>query len=211
MEYTIYVITNEVNGKEYVGVTCRSVKRRWSNHKSRARNGTKTHLYSAMRKHGVGQFLIQPVERAEIQERAFKLEKQWIADLDTYHGEGYNMTPGGEGTSGKNNPMYGQTAEDYPNLQHAGKDNPMHGRTGEDAPAYGRTGEDCPNSKMSRDEASALKWYACYTTRTQTQIGEMFGVCSGQVSHIKSGKSWPNLDPKPPADNGQLRLPLGAT
>jgi len=261
MEYTIYVITNEVNGKEYVGVTS-DLKRRWRRHRGRARRGHNEHLYNAMRKHGADQFSIQPVEHVEAREQAFDVEKQWIADLDTYQGEGYNMTPGGDSgpeMTGERNPMYGRTGEDHPSHGHrlSGEDHPMHGRTGEDHPAHGhrlsgedhpmhgrtgednpmhgrgnlvsgenngmhgrtgednpmhaRTGEAHPQSKLTNNEASALKWYALNSILSQREIGQMFGVSRGSVGKIARGDRWPNLDPKPPADNGQLRLPLGAT
>jgi len=270
MEYTIYVITNEVNGKEYVGVTC-DLERRWRQHKQNVRNKQSGHLYNAMRKYRIEYFSIQVVESAETREQACELEKQWIADLDTYHGAGYNMTEGGdrppvltgedhpmygrtgqdapmygrEGVSGENHPMYGVTGEDHPGSQLTGEDNPMYdngemiagednpmygrtgqdaplygvtgedhpayGRTGEDHPMYGHTGQDSPTSKLSKSEASLLKWYALNSNLTLTEVGKMFGVHNSQVSRIKRGQNWPNLDPKPPADNGQLRLPLGAT
>lgn len=222
MEYTIYVITNEVNGKEYVGVTSQGVEHRWAQHKSSAQRGVETHLYNAMRKYGAEGFLIQSVEHAEAQDKAFDLEKQWIADLDTYHGQGYNMSEGGESPphlTGEDNPMYGRTGEDAPMYGRgdlvSGENNGMYGRgdlvSGEDHPMYGRTGENASNSSLSRKEAAQIKWYALATERTQRNIGARFGISARQVGHIKNGSRWPNLDPKPPADNGQLRLPLGAT
>jgi len=194
MEYTIYVITNEVNGKEYVGVTSQGVERRWREHKRAARKDENGHLYNAIRKYGADKFSVQPVEHFEARKQAFDVEKQWIADLDTYHGEGYNMSEGGELP---------------PRL--TGEDHPMYGRTGEDAPMYGRTGEDNPNSKLTSDEAGIIKWCALNSTFSQKEIGQMFGVSDGSVSKIKRGLRYPDIDPKPPAQNGQLRLPLGAT
>jgi hypothetical protein len=95
----------------------------------------------------------------------------------------------------------------------SGEDHPMHGRTGEDHPTHGHklSGEDHPNSKLTNNEASAVKWYALNSTLSRKEIAQMFGVGSSSVGDIARDESWPNLDPKPPADNGQLRLPLGAT
>jgi len=206
MDYTIYVITNEVNGKEYVGVTS-DLRGRWSSHKTAARKGHDTHLYNAMRKHGVDQFSIQPVEHVEAREQAFDVEKQWIADLDTFHGRGYNQTTGGDAPpllTGEDAPLYGVTGEDHP----------THGMTGKDSPAYGRndmSGEDNPAAKLTSDEASHVKWYSLNSSLSQREIGSIFGVSKTMVRYIKFGENWPNATPNPPADNGQLRLPLGAT
>lgn len=211
MEHTIYVITNEVNGKEYVGVTS-DLKRRWRRHRADARRGVERYLYHAMRKYEVEQFSIQVVDHAEAREQAYELEKQWIADLDTYHGEGYNMTPGGDGFSGtgEDHPMYGRTGEDHPMHGVTGEDHPGYA-TGADNPMHGLTGGDNPNSTLGNSAARVVKWYVANSTLTQAEIGEMFGVSDATVSMIKTGRRYPSVAPNPPADNGQLRLPLGAT
>jgi hypothetical protein len=107
--------------------------------------------------------------------------------------------------------MYGRTGEDHPMYGRTGEDAPRYGETGEDHPMYGVTGKDHPNCKLSNDDARSLKWYALYTNLTQAEIGQKFAVSRGYVSEIKTENKRADLDPKPPADNGQLRLSLGAT
>jgi group I intron endonuclease len=55
MKYFIYVIKNVQNEKTYVGKT-NDPDRRWRAHKWSAKNGQKSKLYDAMRKHGPENF-----------------------------------------------------------------------------------------------------------------------------------------------------------
>lgn len=93
----IYKITNIINGKSYIGKTLKTVKERWSEHcqdYKRDRN-EKRPLYSAMKKYGIENFLIQEIESCseiEINER----EKYWIEFYKTFQ-YGYNATIGGDG------------------------------------------------------------------------------------------------------------------
>lgn len=52
----IYKITNKINGKVYIGQTTDSLSRRKSGHIQAATSGSKSKLYSAMRKYGVENF-----------------------------------------------------------------------------------------------------------------------------------------------------------
>lgn len=96
MEYTIYLIENEVNGKKYVGMTCQSLDRRMSCHLSAARTGLDYARHRAIRKHGEENFSIRPLDEAKTEEEACQLEREWIERLDTYEGRGYNESAGGE-------------------------------------------------------------------------------------------------------------------
>lgn len=93
----IYTITNQVNGKVYVGLT-KNPDQRWEQHKNtsylRSRNEA---LYRAMRKHGRKNFVFEVIEELESLEAANEAEQKWIANLGTMDPKvGYNMTSGGK-------------------------------------------------------------------------------------------------------------------
>ncbi|MCK9319241.1 GIY-YIG nuclease family protein [Methanoculleus sp.] len=97
----IYVITNKINNKQYVGQSV-DVDKRWISHKfASTQNNTNIILYNAMSKYGVDNFVIQVIEKDipinEIDEK----EKYWINKLNTLKPNGYNMTLGGEGSWGR--------------------------------------------------------------------------------------------------------------
>lgn len=91
----VYKITNNVNGKIYIGQTNRSIEERFSQHKKdafRERN-EKRPLYSAIRKYGVDAFSIELVEETE---DPLEREKYWIEYFGSFK-NGYNATIGGDG------------------------------------------------------------------------------------------------------------------
>lgn len=93
----IYCITNDINGKQYVGKTNRTVEKRFGEHrKDMKREGTKNFpLYRAMNKYGVDHFHITSLEKC-LPDESCEREIYWIDKLDTYH-NGYNATKGGDG------------------------------------------------------------------------------------------------------------------
>ena len=92
----IYTITNQVNGKQYVGQTI-DTKRRWNQHQYDTKNGSDYTIHRAMRKYGIDKFSIEIIEECGSLEQLNEAEIRWIGKLNTFRGEGYNMTIGGEG------------------------------------------------------------------------------------------------------------------
>lgn len=92
----IYVITNLINNKQYVGQTSISISERFKQHIQDSKRYTDRPLYRAFQKYGINNFRIQELESCDESELSHK-EKQWIEKLNTYHC-GYNATLGGEGT-----------------------------------------------------------------------------------------------------------------
>lgn len=91
----IYLITNTVNGKVYIGKTETSIEQRFKEHicdsqKERCKNRP---LYRAMNKYGVDKFTIALIEETKNPEQR---EEYWIQYYDSYH-SGYNATRGGDG------------------------------------------------------------------------------------------------------------------
>ena len=93
----IYKITNKINSKVYIGQTCRDLQTRWREHKSKANCEHNNHLYNAMTKYGVENFVIELIEEVQTD---FLDEKEiyWIAFYDSNNPKiGYNLTIGGQG------------------------------------------------------------------------------------------------------------------
>lgn len=96
----IYLITNTVNGKRYVGKTYYTdVGRRFREHLNESRQlHKKRSLTRAIRKYGESSFIVQELDTANTPEELSQKEIEWIARLGTYPRE-YNMTRGGDGGS----------------------------------------------------------------------------------------------------------------
>ncbi len=95
----IYLITNTVNGKQYVGKTERTVTVRWSEHCADSQRAPHLAplLYRAMRKYGTEVFTVATLEDGcQNRQQLDACECFWIAELHTAEG-GYNLTLGGTG------------------------------------------------------------------------------------------------------------------
>lgn len=89
----IYKITNQVNGKVYVGQTAHTIESRWKEH-TKASKYRKYPLYFAMRKYGIENFSIEQIEECSI-EQLNERERYWIAQYNSLK-NGYNATTGGD-------------------------------------------------------------------------------------------------------------------
>ena len=90
----IYKIQNKLDGKLYIGKTCTTISNRWKHHLDDY-SKKDWHLYRAMRKYGIENFIIEPIEQCP-DELLNEREIYWIEKMDTFY-TGYNETLGGEG------------------------------------------------------------------------------------------------------------------
>ena len=91
----VYLLTNEVNGKQYVGQTVKTIEKRWKQHLRDAKRATLPHLYNAITKFGVDTFSVKELHSALSQEELDFAEIFYIKLLNTKSPSGYNLTDGG--------------------------------------------------------------------------------------------------------------------
>ena len=118
----IYVITNQLNGKQYVGKTLNNPTQRFKEHcrDSKKERCNKRPLYDAMNKYGIDNFSISIIEECsdiEVNEK----EIYWINKLNTYS-NGYNATKGGDGKSYLDYDLIVNLYKQYQNIQTVAKE-----------------------------------------------------------------------------------------
>lgn len=91
----VYLITNKVNGKHYVGQTKQSIEERFKQHTK-----ADTYIGNAIRKYGAENFTIEILAECETQEEMDERERFFVEKLDCKRPKGYNCTDGGEGIRG---------------------------------------------------------------------------------------------------------------
>ena len=94
--YSVYIHTNKINGKKYVGLTSKTPTERW-------RNGSgynhSTHFYYAIKKYGWDNFKHEIYASGLTAEAASALEQSLISELKTTNElYGYNLDAGGSRT-----------------------------------------------------------------------------------------------------------------
>lgn len=95
--FLVYMLTNRVNGKRYIGVTTTSLKRRVQFHVLDAKNKSEKVLARAIRCYGIESFDAVVLYEAASKEEMFAVERGLIAAHGTYVPNGYNRSLGGEG------------------------------------------------------------------------------------------------------------------
>lgn len=99
----IYCITNQINGKKYIGASM-NVENRWKVHRRIYDSvGDKEYnkaLYRAFRKYGIDNFTFEVIEECADKNEMLQKEKELIK-LHQTELDGYNETPGGEFGSSK--------------------------------------------------------------------------------------------------------------
>ena len=128
--FTIYIIRNNINNKNYIGYTGRKLEVRFKAHLTVARNNPKFRFHYAINLHKPENFFIEELE-TNIEDEGLAKEREiyWIKFYKSDDSKmGYNATPGGTGgwmvprmsserqklwkkkiiecTTGENNPRY---------------------------------------------------------------------------------------------------------
>lgn len=118
----IYKVTNNINGKIYIGQTTGSLSARWKAHchvSSRC-----VALYNAIKKYGVENFTVEQIDSAMAKWELDLKEQFWIQHYNSIVPNGYNLKTGG------NTPTYSDESKKRMSTNHAdvrGKNNPRYG------------------------------------------------------------------------------------
>lgn len=88
----IYLVTNLINNKLYIGQTVRALKKRWLCHQLKG-----DALFNAIQKYGAENFSIIELDNALTIEELNEKEIYWIKFLNTVAPYGYNIRLGGNG------------------------------------------------------------------------------------------------------------------
>lgn len=91
----IYKITNDINGKTYVGQTTRQLGVRWKEHINDSSKGCNYPLHRAIRKYGQEHFHVMQIDVAITRDELDSKEEYWIVELNSLTPNGYNIRTGG--------------------------------------------------------------------------------------------------------------------
>jgi len=88
----VYLITNLINGKRYVGQTVHTAKHRFKFHCSKKINSA---IHNAIKKYGKTNFKVEELVSCFSIDGMNELEEMFIKDLNTLYPNGYNLISGG--------------------------------------------------------------------------------------------------------------------
>ena len=95
----IYIISNTINNKVYIGQTIQTLKKRFNGHCCYSKSDRSEYMYikRAIHKYGRENFTIKLLEECPI-ENLNEREIYWIKQYDSYN-NGYNLTLGGQNSN----------------------------------------------------------------------------------------------------------------
>lgn len=123
--YCIYKSTNTINGKVYIGFASDFTKRKYRHKHYSLVKMVNNHFYTAIRKYGWEKFEWSIIYMSLDKDYCLNvMENYFISEYRSYIGydncQGYNMTLGGDGSTGNHKPKTKQHRERI-SLSHKGK------------------------------------------------------------------------------------------
>ena len=185
----IYIVTNRINGKVYVGQTNGSVERRWSDHRKSAQAG-RTVFAKAIRKYGHEAFGISSVKlpAGSSQMNLNEAERLYIAELGSLVPNGYNLRSGGDGGG-----LLSETTRSRMSLGwHSTHRGQPHTAEAREKMSASRKGKCSPALRSFLAEANARRTFSA-ETRAKISAAKTGAICSPEVrskiSAALSGRS----------------------
>lgn len=133
----VYVARNRINNKRYVGKTLSTLSLRIQRHFATARRGRGGMAFAkALVKYGEAAFEWTAVFESDDNLQLCDVEKQMVAALQTKGPLGYNLTDGGDGSSGFNMP---ESTRDKIRVAATGRKRSLESRARQSAATKGRT------------------------------------------------------------------------
>jgi group I intron endonuclease len=175
----VYLITNTINGKRYVGQTIAPLERRWQQHKKLS---AAPYLHAAIKKYGEDNFTIEAICEPPTIELMNEFEAEYIERYRTLAPNGYNLTKGGVA------PKHHEATRKKMSASHTGKPHPgaVYEWTPEMRERRRReyTGFNNPNSKLKPGQPEEIRKLYSTNEYTQTELAQMFSITQSRVSKI---------------------------
>lgn len=222
--FYIYIITNKLNNKSYIGQT-KNISYRFKSHKTNYKYKYKSNaLYKAFNKYNIENFTFQIIEENTTREETNEAEMFYIQLFQTLAPNGYNISPGGNASSPtlQTKEKIKKTLKEKSHLLNVskfGKDHPRYGH--KHSPEIREkinkqiSGQNCKTSKITKEIAIYI-YSLAYIGLSVSQIKQLCNLKSSAIHNIINKKSWKedltnfaNITTKPNGHNNyKLRIDL---
>lgn len=179
----IYIATNIINGKSYIGKTIQTLKQRKQSHIRYAKEGGMGVFLSALRKYGIENFKWEILCECDKDILGITETMKIIVHNSHYiDGYGYNMTYGGEGCLGY---KHSEIARKKISKSKIGQNNPMYNKTTIGFSGHSHTEE----SKKNISKNLSKSWKALSKNDKEKRLKEFTDNRGTEESRKKLSKS----------------------
>jgi len=211
----VYIVTNSINGKQYIGYTTKSLEDRKREHLYKSRCVYDKHYFylflSAMRKYGEKNFTWEVLCHCNSKEECCEKEIYCIKKYNTISPNGYNLTEGGNGgiqseetkikISNSLKEYWGNNMEKHHWKNRTSEERSewakrAHITKKENGHIYrsGFTQSEESRKKMrdNKNKNNKLKWLNIITNEelylSMTEMSRHTGLSAGMFNHLKHGR-----------------------
>ena len=198
----IYILTNTVNGKQYVGMD--------SNLPSRARDHFNGHskcaaITAAIKKHGKDNFTVEIIPYPHISSDALREVERWhIAKRCTLYPHGYNLTPGGDFNPMNIPEVRKRHIEAVNTPEHRQKIREINQRNGHFTSERNRNNWQCPEYREKMSKVASKRNKSQWEKKEYRE--KMQAIANDPATHKKSRETRARNKSKKAKANGQLTL-----
>lgn len=220
MIWSIYLITNTVNMKVYVGQTNGKIRHRFWTH---CNSDGCPKIHRAIKKYGVEQFRIRTLLRVDSQEAADAFEIRYIDYFNSIE-NGYNLKTGGSrgchneetkekirlahlgskrtpeqcatmaaSKMGEKNPMFGKPHSEEHKARLSASMKGMHNSGAFHAGHDLQVGSKHAQSKLDEEKVATIKALLKAHNLSEPAIAKLFGVSRSAIAAISQGRCWKHV------------------
>lgn len=208
----IYLVTNKINGKQYIGRTNQPLMRRIRGHingsRKALREGKESYLLgAAIIKYGFDNFEYKQIEQCFNDSDANNAEKRLIQELGTLSPAGYNLRLGGTGGKWSEDARKNITGKIRTEAHRKNLSNSLKGRAAPPGTLHSleiaRAGAlelrqkglyiNKRNSIFTDNEVREIRRLYATGNWFQREIADLYGAKQSAIGHIVTRRTYPNV------------------
>jgi len=210
----VYLATNLINGKQYIGYTTKTLPERIKTHVHKSRCKLNKHYFylfkQALRKYGTDNFKWEILEDCFSKEECCKREIFYISKYNTISPNGYNLTKGGNGGVQSDDTKlkisesvkrYWKNNKESNTFVRASKEDritwakqswEIKKQKGYIKPSYLHKEDSKIKMSLTKNKLNKIEWINVYTLETVelslTDMSKKTGLSIGVFNHLKQGR-----------------------
>jgi hypothetical protein len=197
MNSGIYMITNIINKKIYIGSAC-DIKKRWKKHKQNLRNNKhhNIHLQNAWNKHGEKCFKFEILQNVSVIEHLISYEQKYLDYFKSYDKNvGYNiriLADNNLGTKRSSETKISEETKNKISLSMRSSNNHFYGKkhSAESKLKMGLKAEKHSKAKLNWEKVRNIRKLYTEGNYTNIELANMYNIHNSVVCRIINNKIW---------------------